>query len=262
MQSVLSMADADSTDAMGGPTPRPGRRTDAVGAAVAVLRNHGLVAFPTETVWGLAARADSERAMRALIEWKGRQDGQPVSVLVSGVAALEPSGIALPEPGLRLAARFWPGALTLVVPCGRAFAAGVARADGAIGLRCSAHPVASALASAAEALGIGPLTATSFNRSGEPPVADSASALALCASAKGPRVFDGLAAQRGASAADARPAAPTSVLDLTTHPARLLREGGIVAAVLRDLGIDIETCASSTEAPIRSTPDPLGDSDE
>lgn len=135
------------------------------------IRSGGLVAYPTETVWGLAADARSARAVAALRAWKGRDAEKPMSVLVSDYGALAALGAEATPLAARLAAKFWPGPLTLVVRCAHAFAPGIASPDGAVGFRCSPHPVARALAEAA-----GAITATSFNRSGDAPCATRAEA--------------------------------------------------------------------------------------
>ena len=215
------------------PAIDPGERD----AALAAIRAGELVAYPTETVWGLGADARSADALERLRAWKGRDAGQPVSVLVSGPGALDAPGLAAPAVARRLAEAFWPGPLTLVVPGepGR-FAPGVARADGAVGLRCPAHPTALALARAAEAAGVGPLTATSLNRSGESPAEDLASARALCAAGPGasPVVVS------AAAAAPLSSGAPSTVVDLTgaRGEPELIREGAIseraLAQALKD----------------------------
>ncbi len=168
-----------------------GAAADALAAAVAHARAGGLLAFPTETVWGLGADARSEAALARLRRWKGRRAEQPVSVLVASAESAQALGLPLHGAAQRLAAAFWPGPLTLVVPAppGR-FAAGVARADGAVGLRCSSHPRTAALVAALERAGVGPLTATSLNRHGEPPVRTRTEALALCRGDDAPRCFE------------------------------------------------------------------------
>ena len=175
-----------------------------------------LVAYPTETVWGLAADARSASAVDRLFAWKGRDPQQPMSVLVGGFAALAELGAEATPLAQKLAERFWPGPLTIVVHCGRTFAAGVASADGGVGFRCSPHPVARALASAA-----GVITATSFNRSGDAACATRAEA-ERCAG-------EALALVAGE---DAHGAAPSSVVDATGARLRVLREGAISAQAL------------------------------
>jgi L-threonylcarbamoyladenylate synthase len=180
------------------------------------LRRGGLVAYPTETVWGLAADARSEFAVAALRAWKGREGNKPMSVLVADYGALAALGAEVTPLSASLAARFWPGPLTLVVRCDGAFAPGVAAEDGAVGFRCSPHPVARALVREA-----GVITATSFNRSGDAPCATRAEA-ERCADAE-------IALVAGE---DAHGAAPSSVVRAMGGALRVLREGAIPAQAL------------------------------
>jgi tRNA threonylcarbamoyl adenosine modification protein (Sua5/YciO/YrdC/YwlC family) len=190
----------------------------ALGIAEAAqrIRRGELVAYPTETVWGLAADARSAPALARLRAWKGRDAEKPMSVLVSDYGALAALGAETTPLAAALAARFWPGPLTLVVRCKDAFAAGIASADGGVGFRCSPHPVAYALARAA-----GVITATSFNRSGEPACATRAEAERRAAGA--------IALVAGE---DAQGAAPSSVVDAMGPRLRVLREGAIPARAL------------------------------
>jgi L-threonylcarbamoyladenylate synthase len=89
--------------------------SEGVTAAVAVLRAGGTVAVPTETVYGLAARADRDDAVAVIYRAKGRPDFNPLIVHVPDLAAAERLAL-LDERAKALAAAFWPGALTLVVP--------------------------------------------------------------------------------------------------------------------------------------------------
>jgi hypothetical protein len=104
-----------------------------------------------------------------LRRWKGRAPENPLPILIEGSEALVRLGVELSPIPRRLAEAFWPGPLTLVLYCPEPFAPGVAREDGAVGFRCSSHPVAAALARRVARAGVGPLTATSLNRSGEAP---------------------------------------------------------------------------------------------
>ena len=137
------------------------RLEPGIAGALRRLDAGGLVAFPTETVWGIAGIAASERAVTRLARWKGRAETQPIAVLVPDLAALEALGAELPLAARRLAAAYWPGPLTLVVRCPAAFAPGIANAAGGVGFRCSPHPAARALVAASFAAGLGALTATS-----------------------------------------------------------------------------------------------------
>lgn len=122
-----------------------------------------LVALPTETVYGLAARADSAEAVAAIYRAKGRPDFNPLIVHVPDVAAAE--RLAVMDPRAQaLAARFWPGALTMVLPrrAQAPLAAAVTAGLPTVALRCPAHPVMRAVLKAS---GL-PLAAPSANRSG------------------------------------------------------------------------------------------------
>jgi len=195
-----------------------------VAEAVARVRAGGLVAYPTETLWGLGADARSASALDRLRLWKRRSDQHPISILVEGFASLAALGVEADARVGALAAAFWPGPLTLVLTCRGAFAPGVARADGAIGVRCSPHPVAAELAAAVAEAALGPLTATSLNRHAEPPARTRAEAELVCAAdVDAPLVV-------GVSEAGGQP--PSTVLDLTAGRPRVLRWGALDAAAL------------------------------
>lgn len=196
----------------------------AIDEAVAWIRSGGLVAYPTETLWGLGADATSAAALERLRRWKGRRADAPLSILVDGPEALAGLGIELGDAGRRLAEVFWPGPLTLVLPAAGGFAPGVARADGAVGVRCSSHPRAAALARRLRREAAGPVTATSLNASGEPPARDRREA-ERCGrrGPDAPRLLDGEAGGAPAS----------SVVDLCGAEPRLLRSGAVGEAELR-----------------------------
>jgi len=204
-----------------------------VARAVECLRTGGLVAYPTETVWGLAADATSETAVTALRRFKGRTAAQPVSLLVSGLPALEKLSCAVPEAARALAAAFWPGPLTLVLPCQRFFARGVARADGAVGVRCSSHAWVQTLVQALEQAGIGPVTSTSLNRSGESPATSwRETQHLLCRESFR---FEAELFCLGEEAMDAGSGLASSIVDLSGVAPRLLRLGAIPRGALEDV---------------------------
>ncbi len=138
---------------------------DAAGIAEAarVLRGGGLVAFPTETVYGLAADATSDAAVARIYAAKARPTFNPLIAHVTSLDAALGQGI-FPADALRLAEAFWPGPLTLVVPLapGATVCAAARAGQPNIALRVPAHPVALAVISAAGR----PLAAPSANRSG------------------------------------------------------------------------------------------------
>jgi len=187
----------------------------AESAALVALAGDGLVAFPTETVWGLAARAESAIAIERLRAFKGREADKALSILVDSPQRGADVAAEWGESVRKLAETFWPGPLTLVVKCGRRFAPGVVAADGSIGLRCSPHPVAAALAEGALEGGLGPVTATSLNRGGEAPARNRAEAESVCG--------DEIAIVEG----EAGGAAASTVVDVTGPCLRVLREGAI-----------------------------------
>lgn len=135
---------------------------EGVAAAESVLRAGGIVAVPSETVYGLAARADDADAVARIYAAKGRPSFNPLIVHVSGVA--QASELVDIDPVSRaLMAAFWPGGLTLVLPtlAGANVAAIVAAGLNTLAVRCPAHPVLQALIRA-----VGPLAAPSANASG------------------------------------------------------------------------------------------------
>lgn len=134
-----------------------------IARAAAVLEGGGLVALPTETVYGLAARADADAAVASIYRAKGRPDFNPLIVHVIDVAQAEKLAL-LDERAHRLARQFWPGALTLVLPrrADASLAAAVTAGLETVALRCPAHGAMRAVLAAA---GL-PLAAPSANRSG------------------------------------------------------------------------------------------------
>jgi L-threonylcarbamoyladenylate synthase len=134
-----------------------------IARAAQVLRAGGLVALPTETVYGLAARADSEAAVAGIYRAKGRPDFNPLIVHVADLAQAERLAL-LDQRARLLAARFWPGALTLVAPrrAEAPLAAAVSAGLASVALRCPAHR---AMQAVLKATGL-PLAAPSANRSG------------------------------------------------------------------------------------------------
>jgi L-threonylcarbamoyladenylate synthase len=144
----------------------PGADPLALAAAAAELAAGQLVAFPTETVYGLGARADDDAAVARIYAAKGRPSDHPLIVHLASAAA---ASAFTPAPGPaaeKLMAAFWPGPLTVIVP--RRAGCGLAAAGGqdSIALRVPAHPVALALLQAAARLGVAGVAGPSANRYG------------------------------------------------------------------------------------------------
>src|SRR3954469_7021905 len=123
----------------------------AIEGAAEQLAAGELVAFATETVYGLGARADDDAAVAKIFAAKGRPADHPLIVHVADVAAAQSFALEWPDAAQRLAAEFWPGPLTVIVPRRPGVAAASAGGQDSIGLRCPAHPVARALLLAAAA---------------------------------------------------------------------------------------------------------------
>ncbi len=158
----------------------PGDLAAAVERGATVLREGGLVAFPTETVYGLAANAADLAALERLRELKDRPE-RPFTVHLGRAEHVQWFVPAPPEQAQRLIEKCWPGPLTLVLPC----EGGFGRADwrgledrlcyeGAVALRCPAHPVSEGLLSAADV----PVVAPSANLAGHPPATSGDEVLA------------------------------------------------------------------------------------
>jgi L-threonylcarbamoyladenylate synthase len=185
----------------------------ALEEAAVLLRDGGLVAFPTETVYGLGADATSERACAAIFEAKGRPQFNP---LISHVVDVSEARrfVAWNAMADRLAARFWPGPLTLVLPRAPGSAIALLTTAGldTVAIRAPAHPVARALIRAAGR----PLAAPSANRSGavSPTRADH---VAESLGARVPLILDGGPCPVGVE---------STVLDLSAATPVLLRPGG------------------------------------
>jgi L-threonylcarbamoyladenylate synthase len=198
-----------------------GRDLDArIREAAAVLRRGGLVAYPTETFYALGAVALDGDAVERLARVKGRRDGKPLPLLAADVAAVAQVA-ALDGPAARLAERFWPGPLTLVLPARAVLPAAVTAGTGTVGIRVPGGDVARALAAAAGA----PLVATSANLAGEPPPA-RAGAIAAELRARLDHVLDGGATPGGLA---------STVAEVVGGRVRVLRAGPIPAEALEKI---------------------------
>ncbi|WP_091531676.1 L-threonylcarbamoyladenylate synthase [Microlunatus soli] len=136
--------------------------TDEIAEAVAVLRAGGLVALPTETVYGLAADATNIAAVRRIFEAKQRPASHPLIVHISGADQLADWVTEVPPTARRLAERFWPGPLTLILPRGERVPAETAGGLATVAIRAPDHPLAQALLTAFG----GGIAAPSANRFG------------------------------------------------------------------------------------------------
>lgn len=133
--------------------------------AAEVIRKGGVVAYPTETFYGLGADASNRDAVREIFRLKGREKGKPIPVLVCNREMLEELAQWVDERGEELIRRFWPGPLTLVFPARKTVLPVITGGTHKVGVRISSHPLAYELV---EKVGR-PITTTSANPSGHPP---------------------------------------------------------------------------------------------
>jgi L-threonylcarbamoyladenylate synthase len=137
---------------------------DVIARAADLLRQGGVVAYPTDTLYGLAADPSSQRAVEELYRIKGRPVDQAIPLVAADLAQVEQCAGPLSHAAHRLGACLWPGPLTMIVPAWAGLAAALHGGTGTVAIRVPAHPVACALARAFGA----PITSTSANRSGRP----------------------------------------------------------------------------------------------
>jgi L-threonylcarbamoyladenylate synthase len=196
---------------------------DATGiaAAAALLRAGELVAFPTETVYGLGGDALNPAAVAAIFAAKGRPADDPLIVHLATLDALELVAADVPSLAFELAAAMWPGPLTLILPRGERVPLAVTAGGPSVAVRLPAHPVARALIAAAGT----PLAAPSANRFGHTSPTTAAHVLADL-NGRIAAVLDGGPTPIGIE---------STVLDLTTPVPTLLRPGGVSLEELRAL---------------------------
>ena len=148
-------------------------------AAVGTLRRGGLVVFPTETVYGMGVDARQPEAVERLVAVRGRDEGKPILLLVRDLAMAALVAREISPAVRRLAAQFWPGPLTLVLPARAGLPAALTAGTDTIGVRVSSHPQAAHLVDALD----GPLTAPSVNPPGAAPAQTIAAARGYFAAA-------------------------------------------------------------------------------
>lgn len=199
----------------------------SVRSVVAALKAGSLIILPTETVYGLAADPGVAGAEDRIYEAKVRERGKPIPLMASDLSSIERAGAKLSPEARRLAYRYWPGPLTLVLNCG-------SRTEG---FRIPAHPVTLAVLEAAGGL----LRVTSANRSGEPSPTNAASALqSLKTSVK--LVLDAGPCQLGVE---------STVVDATGENLKIIRQGALSAeAVLSRPTVWLVCTGNSCRSPM------------
>jgi L-threonylcarbamoyladenylate synthase len=211
-------------------------RSDAgIAAALPQVLEHlardGLIAYPTETVYGFGG-ATTAGAAAALRRLKGRDPRKPFLLLVSGPD--QAPGVQWSDASRAVARKFWPGPLTLALPAEKsAFPDGIVSGDGLVALRASPHPLVRALT----AVSHGPITSTSANAPGSPAARDGEAVIAAlhALDAHDVLVLDG---------GELPVSASSTILAVDDHTVRVLRAGAIATDELRShlsrIGIDVQ----------------------
>lgn len=186
--------------------------TDNIEAAAEALKAGGVVAIPTETVYGLASDGTDERAVRRLFELKGRPEGKPISLMVPNSALLDELCTDVPDAARSLAEIFWPGPLTIVLKAAEGIPETVRAGGETVGLRCPDHPKAMELLKCLDR----PLAVPSANLSGEPSPKDI-NAVLEAFDGKIEGYIDGGECDLGIA---------STVMDFSSTPYKILRRGG------------------------------------
>ncbi|MBW3622738.1 MAG: threonylcarbamoyl-AMP synthase [Armatimonadetes bacterium] len=198
----------------------PDTWADAISHAVELLRAGERVAFPTDTVYGLGADPFNESALAGLFTAKGRPEDKPIALLVGQPEDARPACAGIPPEAVRLMERFWPGPLTLVLPAAPHLPGTLLGGKTTVGVRMPDHPLALALLRAFGA----PLAVTSANRSGQPDLCTGEEVEAALGG-RIPLLLDGGRTPGGS---------PSTVVDVTASPPRILREGPISLVALTE----------------------------
>lgn len=219
---------------------RPDR--EAIARAADCLRRGGLVAFPTETVYGLGAHALDRAAVARLFLAKGRPPTDPLIIHVASIEEAVDLVTGVPDAARTLAKRFWPGPLTLVLPRAAAVPVEVTAGLDTVAIRVPAHPVARALLEAARL----PIAAPSANLFSRPSPTRAAHVLEDL-NGRIDMVIDGGPTDVGVE---------STVLDLTRHPADVLRPGAVTIEALRTVIPDVQMRAPAPAPEGAALPSP------
>ena len=185
--------------------------SDTIAPALEILHAGGLVAFPTDTVYGVGALAFDGKAVESIYTAKDRPLEKAIPVLIGGVEDLDEVAMDIPNTARTLASRFWPGALTIVLPKKPSVPDAVS-ATSTVGVRVPDHPIARALLRAA-----GPMAVTSANVSGHASPTTAAEVFAQLGGRIG-LIIDGGKTPGGI---------PSTLVDCTGDEIRILRPGPI-----------------------------------
>jgi len=195
----------------------PAWQAGAIKAAVEALQRGQVIALPTDTVYGIGAHGFLAAAIEQLYDIKGRDRLKAIALLLGSAADVQRVAVRVPQTAWRLAERFWPGALTLVLPRGLAVLDVLTGGGDSVAVRVPDHAVALALI---RALGA-PLAATSANLSGQPEACTAQEVLEALGE-RVPFVLDGGPCPGGVA---------STVVDLTVQPPLIRRPGPLAEQV-------------------------------
>lgn len=183
--------------------------------AVSFLNDGQVIAYPTETIYGLGANALDRKAVKKIYDLKSRDYGLPIAILVADLVMLREVVADVSDRALNLMRKFWPGPLTILFPVSDVIPKGFVTNTGKIGIRISSHPVASAVV---QRFGK-PVTTTSANLSGFPPSL-SVKHVQKYFAERIPCIIDG---------GECEPSRGSTVVDVADDTMRIIREGAISA---------------------------------
>ena len=183
----------------------------AMAKAANVILSGGVVAFPTESFYGLAVNATDEKAIQHLFVIKNRGSHSPVLILIPSIDVLDRYVVHISETALQLIKQFWPGGLTLVFEARPTVSPLLTADTGKIGVRLSSHPIANALARIVNV----PITGTSANISGQPASLNAMEVFQNLGEGVD-LILDGGQTEGGKG---------STILDVTAYPPVVLREG-------------------------------------
>ena len=209
---------------------------EGVEHGAAILRRGGLVAFPTETVYGLGAHALNPSAVRRIFEAKGRPAEDPLIVHIHDIRGLDALTEDLPQSVAALASRFWPGPLTMVMRRSHAVPREVTAGLDTVAVRIPAHPIARALIAAAAI----PVAAPSANLFSRPSPTRAAHVLEDL-NGRIDLVIDGGSTTVGVE---------STVLDLTGPVPTILRPGAVTVEMIRAILPDVTVRSTSVREPV------------
>ncbi|WP_309117580.1 L-threonylcarbamoyladenylate synthase [Saccharothrix sp.] len=201
-------------------------RAAGLAAAAGAVRSGRLVVLPTDTVYGIGCDAFDAKAVRYLLEAKGRGPDMPVPVLVGSWTTVDGLVLSVPRQARALIEAFWPGGLSLVLQHAPSLSWDLGRTRGTVMLRMPLHPVALELLR-----DVGPMAVSSANKSGFPPATTAQEAWDQLGEDVGVYLDGGPAQDNTAS----------TIVDLTGPDPVVLREGAVPVSELREvLGVEVE----------------------